>query len=200
MNLVVGTEVPDIGQATGCLAGTACISEGLRLKCAAARVPEIGRVGQPQRVRLAAQRQLRAGFRFKVPYDVPIVHHVVKRKARVLTRRGQDLEESSMRRVVGISIAASIRIAGAQPGLEDAYGGLPAEFTHEAPARCVRAPHDPPWQDAPDQEIEFAGVRRVDNLHVVGAIRGQLNPPMVRRRELPGDGCRSSGLVLRSSM
>ena len=99
-DLVVGAEVPDVGQAAEVVAGAAGVSESLGLKCASAQVPEIGRVGQPESVRLGAQRQLRGRLEIQRGVKILVVHHVVEGKARILARRGQDLEESSVGRVV----------------------------------------------------------------------------------------------------
>src|ERR1700722_5810469 len=59
-HLVVGAEVPDVGQAAVAVVGAARVAEGGGLKRAPAGIPEIVRVRQPQRVHFAAKRELRS--------------------------------------------------------------------------------------------------------------------------------------------
>src|SRR5271165_3212570 len=83
-NLVVGAEVQDVGQTTVPIAGAARIAEGVGLERASTRIPKVMGIRQPQCMQLAAQSQLRSWPQIERSVQVLVVHHVVKREARVL--------------------------------------------------------------------------------------------------------------------
>src|SRR5580704_10847612 len=179
-DLVVRADIADVTQAAAAVAGAAGVAKGLRLKCASSRIPKIGRTSQAERVHFAAQGKLRGWLQVQGAVKVFVIHHVVKRKARVLAGCGQNLEESSVGGVLGIAIAASIRIAGAKPGLQVFHRGLPAEFADESACALREVTPSAALENAPNQEIELTVVRAVDNLHVVPAIRTQPDLVYVR--------------------
>jgi len=107
-NLVVGAQVADIGQASIATPWSARVPKRLRLKGATTQVPEIRRTGEPEGMHFGAQSQLRDRTHIQGAVDVLIIHHVVKRKARILSRRGQHLKECAVARIVGIPVSAPV--------------------------------------------------------------------------------------------
>src|ERR1700685_4036899 len=90
--LIVGAQVADIGQPLVTIPGTARIAESVWLKRASAGIPKIGRARQPQRVQFAAQRHLWGRPQVERAIPILVIHHVVKREARVLAWCGQVLK------------------------------------------------------------------------------------------------------------
>ena len=82
-HLIVGAEVPDVGETPVAVAGAAGISKGPRLERASAQVPEIIGIGQSHSMRFAAQRKLHHRTQVQRSVDVLIIHHVVEGKARI---------------------------------------------------------------------------------------------------------------------
>ena len=66
------------------------------------------------------------------------------------------------------------------------YRGLPAQFPHERAGALGQISPGPALEDSPDQEIELAGIRGIEDLDVVRAIGGQLNFIDVRRPDRRG--------------
>src|SRR5271166_3682885 len=130
-NLVVGAKVPDIRQAAVPAAGSPCVAEGLWLKCTPTQIPKIGRTRQTQCVQLTAKSKLRGWTQVERAVPVLVIHHVVERKTCILAWRGQHLEESAVMPVMGVPVAAPVRIARADPGLQDLDSGLPSSLADE---------------------------------------------------------------------
>src|SRR5215469_3171354 len=84
-----------------------------------------------------------------------IVHHVVKRKTRVQTRRREELEKCTVARVARIAIAAAIGVAEAKPWLHF-DGKLPPRLRYECRrVLCLASPRAV-LQRAPEHEVELS--------------------------------------------
>src|SRR6266851_1372982 len=107
-------------------------------------------------MRLAAQREFCARAEIECPVEVLVVHHVIKGKSRVKAGRGQHLEKSAVTGVVGISVATTVRVAHAQPGLQNVQRRLPAEFADKrASALSQQAPRSR-LDRTPCKEVKLA--------------------------------------------
>src|SRR5215470_3761264 len=92
-DLVVGADVPNVGQAIVAAAGARVIAEGAWLKGAAAPIPEVVIIGEPQGMGFTAEAQLRPGLDVQSDVSVGVIHHVIERETRKGARGGQDLEK-----------------------------------------------------------------------------------------------------------
>src|ERR1700722_13332929 len=150
----------------------------------------MGGARKPQRMHFAAQRELRNWTQVQAAVKVFIIHHVVKRKARVLARRGQALQEGSMARVIGILVAAPVGIARAQPGLQNFDRRLPSSLADECAGMLRETAPGAGLHRAPNEKIELACIRGVEDVSVVRTPRRNLNLTQVsgseRRRTIVG--------------
>src|SRR5579871_4137798 len=121
--LIVGADIVERGETGGSVGGTAIETEGPGLKRAAARIPEIVTVAEPQPVHVGAQSDALVRAKHEFAKQVRVVHLVEERETGVDARRGQDGEKSAVRVVGRIAVAAGVEIPGAQPGLDGGNNG-----------------------------------------------------------------------------
>src|SRR5450631_1576627 len=126
-------------------------------------------------MQLTAESKFRGGTQIQGAIEVFVVHHVVKGESGILTGGGQHLEKCAVGRVVGIPVAASIRITGAKPGFQHFGRRLPTSFGDERTCTLGEGTPRSPLENAPCQKIEFTGSRRIKNVNVVCTVGGDLN-------------------------
>src|SRR6266581_2299969 len=125
--------IPDICQAAPPSAGPPRITEGGGLKGASARIPEVLRISQAQRVHFTAHRDRARQMKFRRAVKIFVILPVVERKSRIQPRRRQELKKRAVAVVRRIGIAASERVSGAKPRRRGLDGKLPAEFAGKGP-------------------------------------------------------------------
>src|ERR1700733_8226048 len=142
-----------------------------------------GSTREPQGMHFAAQSELRNWTCVQTAVQVLVVHHVVKGEARVLARRGQNLKESAVTRVVGVPIAAAIGITSANPGLQHLDRWLPSGLSHERARTLREAAPGTGLPCTPEQKIELAGICGVEYMSVVRAPGCNLNLARISRAD-----------------
>src|SRR5215468_186513 len=113
--------------------------------------------------------------------EILVVHHIVERKTSVGTRRGKDLEKRAVPGVGRIRIAAAVGIPQAEPRIDEANPGLPAGFAGKGRGALRQNAPTAVLHCAPQQEVEFAVILRVEDMRVVRAVGADANRIMVRR-------------------
>src|SRR5215469_18958809 len=130
-DLVVGADIPNVGQAIVAASGTCVVAERAGLEGSAASIPEVVLVGQSQGMGFAAETQLRPGLDVQSDVSVGVIHHVIERKAGIGAGGGQDLEKCTVGSIFRIVIAAAVGIPQADPWVKDFHGWLPSGFSNK---------------------------------------------------------------------
>src|SRR6516165_11314960 len=115
--------------------------------------------------------------------EILVVHHIVERKTSVGTRGGKDLEKRAVPGVGRIRIAAAVGIPQAEPRIDEANPGLPADFAGKGPGALRQNAPTAVLHRAPQQEVEFAVILRVENMNIVRAVGADANRIMIRRTQ-----------------
>src|SRR5262249_49700378 len=90
-------------------------AEGPRLKSAAAAVPQVMTIGEPQAVNIGANREGFLGAQYEFAESVTAVHGIEERETSVGARRGQHGEERAVRAVGSVPVAAGVIVTAAEP-------------------------------------------------------------------------------------
>src|SRR5215469_3222640 len=188
-DLVVGADIPNVGQAIVAAAGTCVVAEGAGLEGAAASIPEVVLVGQSQGMGFAAETQLRPGLDVQSDVNVGVIHHVIERKAGIGAGGGQDLEKCTVGAVFRIVIPAAVGIPEANPGLEGFHGRLPSRFSNKGIGALGQCSPGTALEGAPNDDIEIASRLGFKDLGIVCAIGSNFDLAMV-------GGAYSSGAVV----
>lgn len=105
----------------------------MRLKGAAAYIPEVPRVSLAQCVQLAAYNHRAAQTEDCRAVEILVVFHDIEGESCMKTRCWQGLEEGAVRVIGGVRIAAAKRVPSAKPRIQGADRRLPAEFPNKRP-------------------------------------------------------------------
>ena len=112
------------------------VSEDLVVVSASAQIPQVLRRSKLQPVQVGAESKPLGGLVHQLHELVGVVHQVVEGQAGIDARRRQHLEESVVRAVRRIVVAARAKPASAQPGSCRHFGQLISAF-HGSGIRAV---------------------------------------------------------------